>query len=164
MAYKGIEVNIRPHVKIDGVKNTEYYIFGLIGDRYSPKSYKNIGKKMGKKIKEQQLKVLIVNLDNIPISKQPSVAQKIKRYFNQSKLEHIIIITKKRVIHKKISRKNTAYRTASLIQSRRFSVQANIHQFLYQSQVLFISLKIKCLKSKSRGFMLIPFKNTLFYF
>ena len=48
MANKGIEVNIRPHVKIDGIKNPEYSIFGLIGDRYSPKSYKNIGKKWAK--------------------------------------------------------------------------------------------------------------------
>jgi len=42
MAYKGIEVNIRPYVKIDDVKNPEYSIFGMIGDRAVPKSLRVI--------------------------------------------------------------------------------------------------------------------------
>ena len=55
MAYKGIEVNIRPYVKIDGVKNPEYYIFGLIGDRAVPKSLRVILSSIDEKIKKTKM-------------------------------------------------------------------------------------------------------------
>jgi len=109
MAEKGIEVNIRPHVKIEDVKNPEYYIFGLIGDRAIPKSLRGILSSIDEKVNKQKCEIIVINTDLIE-SKWFNIAKTVKGGVNKNKkLKKIILIkgnkvfyfTRKEVLSKK---------------------------------------------------------------